>query len=282
MVQHQQQQGRRRFTGSQLHTMCTEMAAARSATSSEARCWVLAPASTITRWVSRKSIATEDLIAKLTFCGKVLVLPANFMTSTVATTMPTMLPDLSINGPPLFPGWIGAENCNFVTSSLSPAFAVIFPEVKLPEEGRTPDNGNPYAKTLSPTRAPLRKGWGRTVFATTASAFSRARSFVRSAATTRAATDADPTLFIRIAVQFRTTCALVRIAPSLETNTPVPEVVRSKSFFGGCAGIGGGSVATGGGANIPRLASAICTCSCTSRDAGCVRAVRKSRTARSL
>ena len=79
---------------------------------------------------SRKSAATEALIAKLMFWGSLLVLPANFKASTVATTTPTMLPDRSSSAPPLFPGCMGAENCSFVLSSLSPAFAVMLPIVK--------------------------------------------------------------------------------------------------------------------------------------------------------
>jgi len=30
------------------------------------------------------------------------------MSVSLATTTPTTLPDLSVNGPPLFPAWIGA------------------------------------------------------------------------------------------------------------------------------------------------------------------------------
>jgi hypothetical protein len=54
---------------------------------------------------------------------------------------------LFINGPPLFPGWIGTDVCSALVSSLIPVSDATFPMVKFPEDDRIADNGKPYVAT---------------------------------------------------------------------------------------------------------------------------------------
>ena len=61
----------------------------------------------------------------------------------LTSTTPTTAPDMSSRGPPLFPGWVGAEVCKTLVSSFGPAKEVTLPTVKLPPDDNKPDKGNP-------------------------------------------------------------------------------------------------------------------------------------------
>src|ERR1035437_1607150 len=68
---------------------------------------------------------------------------AILMALSLPSTMPTTLPPPSRSGPPLLPGWTGAEICKNRLSSPMPERAVMFPVVRLPPEASRPGNGKP-------------------------------------------------------------------------------------------------------------------------------------------